>query len=120
MRYMMLLSGTNPSNTPPPELMEAIMKIGSEATEAGVLLDTAGLLPSVAGARVALENNRVIVTDGPFTESKELISYALMEVRSKEEAVEWASRFVKAHRDHWTGWEGVTDIRKVMGPEDFG
>jgi hypothetical protein len=42
-----------------------------------------------------------------------------MEVRSKEEAIEWASRFVKAHRDHWAGWEGVTDIRKVMGPEDF-
>jgi hypothetical protein len=68
---------------------------------------------------VALANNTITVTDGPFTESKELISYALMEVRSKEEAIEWASRFMKAHRDHWTGWEGVTDVRKVMGPEDF-
>ena len=119
MRYLMLLTGTNPSATPPPELMEAIMKIGGEATQAGVLLDTAGLLPSAAGARVALEHSTITVTDGPFTESKELISYALMEVRSKEEAIEWASRFVKAHRDHWAGWEGVTDIRKVMGPEDF-
>ena len=120
MRYLLLLTGTNPATTPPPELMEAIMMIGGEATAAGVLLDTAGLLPSVAGARVALENNQVTVTDGPFTESKELISYALFEVRSKEEAIEWASRFIKAHRDHWAGWEGVTEIRKVMGPEDFG
>jgi hypothetical protein len=119
MRYMMLLSATNPSTTPPPELMEAIMKIGAEATEAGVLLDTAGLLPSVAGSRVTLSDSALTVTDGPFTESKELISYALMEVRSGEEAIEWASRFMKAHRDHWAGWEGVTDIRKVMGPEDF-
>jgi hypothetical protein len=120
MRYMMLLTGTNPSSAPPPELMEAIMKLGAEATEAGVLLDTAGLLPSAAGARVVLKDNALSVTDGPFTESKELISYALYEVRSKEEAIEWASRFMKAHRDHWAGWEGTTDIRKVMGPEDFG
>ena len=51
MRYMMLLSGTNPATPPPPELFEAIMKLGGEATEAGVMLDTAGLLPSASGAR---------------------------------------------------------------------
>ena len=92
------------------------MKLGGEATEAGVLLDTAGLLPSAAGARVALAGGKVTVTDGPFTESKELISYALYEVRSKEEAIEWASRFMKLHRDLWPGWEGQTDILQVMGP----
>jgi hypothetical protein len=120
MRYMMLLSGTSPSTPPPPELFEAIMKLGGEATEAGVLLDTAGLLPSATGARVALTGGKVTVTDGPFTESKELVSYALYEVRSKEEAVQWASRFIKLHRDLWEGWEGQTDIRQVMGPADFG
>jgi hypothetical protein len=120
MRYMMLLSGTNPSTPPSPELFEAIMKLGGEATEAGVLLDTAGLLPSTAGARVALAGGKMTVTDGPFTESKELISYALYEVRSKEEAVEWASRFVKLHRDLWPGWEGHTDILQVMGQESVG
>jgi hypothetical protein len=116
MRYMVLLSGTNPSTPPPPELFEAIMKLGGEATEAGVLLDTAGLLPSAAGARVALSGGQLTVTDGPFTESKELISYALYELRSKEEAIEWTSRFVKVHRDLWPGWEGQADIRQVMGP----
>src|SRR5882762_2286506 len=114
MRYMMLLSGTSPSTPPPPELFEAIMKLGGEATQAGVLLDTAGLLPSAAGARVALAEGEVTVTDGPFTESKELISYALYEVRSKDEAVEWAARFVKLHRDLWAGWTGSTDILQVM------
>jgi hypothetical protein len=117
---MMLLSGTNPSTPPPPALFEAIMKLGGEATEAGVLLDTAGLLPSATGARVALAGGKVSVTDGPFTESKELVSYALYEVRSKEEAVEWASRFIKLHRDLWAGWEGQTDILQVMGQESFG
>ncbi len=120
MRYMMLLTGTNPSSPPPPGLFEAIMKLGGEATEAGVLLDTAGLLPSAAGARVTLTGGRLTVTDGPFTESKELISYALYEVRSKEEAVEWASRFMELHRDRWPGWEGTTEVLQVMGPQDVG
>ena len=120
MRYMMLLSGTNPPTPPPPELFEAIMKLGGEATQAGVLLDTAGLLPSASGARVSLAGGKLTVTDGPFTESKELISYALYEVRSKEEAIEWASRFMKVHRDLWPGWEGSTDVLQVMGPETSG
>jgi hypothetical protein len=120
MRYMMLLSGTNPSSPPPPELFEAIMKLGGEATEAGVLLDTAGLVPSATGARVALTAGKVTMTDGPFTESKELISYALYEVRSKEEAVEWAARFIRLHRDLWPGWEGQTDILQVMEQQDVG
>ena len=120
MRYMMLLSGTSPSTPPPPELLEAIMKLGGQATEAGVLLDTAGLLPSASGARVALAAGKLTVTDGPFTESKELISYALYDVRSKEEAIEWASRFARLHRDLWPGWEGQTDILQVMGPQDVG
>ena len=116
MRYMMLLSGTNPATPPPPELFEAIMRLGGEATEAGVLLDNAGLLPSASGARVSLAGGKMTVTDGPFTESKELISYALYEVRSKEEAIEWASRFMKVQQDLWPGWEGRTDILQVMGP----
>ena len=120
MRYMMLLAGTSPSAPPRPELFEAIMKLGGEATEAGVLLDTAGLLPSASGARVALTGGKVTVTDGPFTESKELISYALYEVRSKEEAIEWASRFIRLHRDLWAGWEGQTDILQVMGQQNVG
>jgi hypothetical protein len=119
MRYLVLLSGAQPSTPPPPALMEAIMKLGEEATQAGALLDTAGLAPSAAGARVELAAGNVTVTDGPFTESKEMISYALYDVRTKEEAVEWAARFMRIHRDHWAGWEGAADVLKVMGPEDF-
>jgi hypothetical protein len=119
MRYMVLLKGNQPSEQPPPELMEAIMKLGEDATKAGALLDTAGLAPSAAGARVALSGGRLSVTDGPFTEAKEMISYALYQVRSKEEVVEWASRFVALHRDLWPGWEGEADVLRVFGPEDF-
>jgi hypothetical protein len=119
MRYLMLLHGV-PTDTPPPDgLMEAIMALGEEATRAGVLLDTAGLAPSAAGARVDLAAGKLSVTDGPFTEAKEIISYAVYELRSKEEAVEWASRFLALHRDRWPGWQGDTEIRRIFGPEDF-
>lgn len=119
MRYLMLLKATPATTPPPPGLMEAIMQLGDEATKAGALLDTAGLLPSATGARVDLSGGRLSVTDGPFAEAKEVISYALYQVRSKEEAVEWATRFLQLHLDRWPGWEGTTEVLKVMGPEDF-
>jgi hypothetical protein len=119
MRYLILLKGNHPADAPP-ELMDAIMRLGEEATAAGALLDTAGLAPSAAGARVNLSGGQVSVTDGPFAEAKETISYALYQVRSKEEAVEWASRFMKLHRDLLPGWDGESEVLKVFGPEDFG
>jgi hypothetical protein len=119
MRYLILLKATPPASPPPPELMDAIMKLGADATAAGALLDTAGLAPGATGARVSLTRGELSVTDGPFTEAKETISYALYQVRSKEEAVDWASRFMTLHRDLWPGWEGESEVLKVMGAEDF-
>lgn len=119
MRYLTLLRGTHSTTPPPPELMEAIMTLGQEATRSGALLDTAGLAPSASGARLSLAGNELTTIDGPFAESKEVISYAIYDVRSKEEAVEWAARFLKAHRDLWPGWEGEVDVLKLFGPEDF-
>ena len=119
MRYMVLLQAAQPASPPPPDLMEAIAKLGEEATKAGALLDTAGLAPSAEGARVQLTGGRLSITDGPFTEAKEMISYALYQVRAKEEAVEWASRFMRLHRDLWEGWEGEAEVLRVFGSEDF-
>lgn len=119
MRYLILLKATQPAGPPPPGLMEAIMALGAEATASGALLDTAGLAPSAAGVRVNLYGGKLSVTDGPFAEAKETISYALYQVRSKDEAVEWGSRFMSLHRDLWEGWEGEAEVLKVMGPEDF-
>ena len=75
--------------------------------------------PSAAGSRVSLTGGQLSAADGPFTESKELISYAIYEVRSKEDAVEWTNRFLRLHSDLWPGWEGEADVLKVFGPEDF-
>ncbi|WP_262285410.1 YciI family protein [Micromonospora sp. MA102] len=119
MRYLTLLRGRHSTTPPPPELMEAIMTLGQDATQAGALLDTAGLAPSASGARLSLVGSELTAIDGPFAESKEVISYAIYDVQSKEEVVEWAARFLKAHRDLWPGWEGEVDILKLFGPEDF-
>jgi hypothetical protein len=120
MRYITVLKGAQPAGPPPEGLMPAIMSLGAEANASGVLLDTAGLAPSAAGARVTVTGGELSVMDGPFAEAKEYISYAVYEVRSKEEAVEWASRFMQLHSDLWPGWQGECDVIKILGPEDFG
>jgi hypothetical protein len=62
----------------------------------------------------------VTVTDGPFTEAKEVVGgYAQFELASKQEAIEGAVRFMELHKKHWPGWEGETEIRQMFGPEDM-
>jgi hypothetical protein len=119
MRYLVVLEAVPPTTPPPPELMGGIMSLGDEATKAGALLDTAGLAPSAEGALVEVADGKITITDGPFAEAKEMISYALYQVRTKEEAVEWSNRFMKLHRDLWAGWEGTAKVIRVFGPEDF-
>ncbi|HUY98798.1 MAG TPA: YciI family protein [Thermomicrobiaceae bacterium] len=96
MRYMMLYKPGFEATAPPSEQeMAAVGGLIAEMAGAGVLLATDGLQSSAHGARLSLENGRFSVTDGPFTESKELIAgYAIVQVASKEEAVEWGKRFL--------------------------
>ncbi|WP_248965823.1 YciI family protein [Sphaerisporangium perillae] len=118
MRYMLLLKTAENSGMPPQELMEAIARFGEETAKAGVLLDTGGLAPTVMGTRIRLSSGKLTVTDGPFTESKEMIaSYAVLEVSSKEEAVAVATRFMELHKEHWAGWEGESEVRQVFGAD---
>ena len=113
MRYLMLLKATQPADPPPPGAHGGDHASSARRPPRPAPCSTPpGLAPSAAGARVALRR-QLSVTDGPFAEAKETISYAVYEVRSKEEAVEWASRFMKLHRDLWEGWEG--DSRGAQG-----
>jgi len=100
---------------PSQELMERMGAFLEEITRAGVLLATDGLHPSVKGKRVRLQDGKVTVMDGPFTESKELIaSYALFQVKSIEEAVSWTTRFLQVLG------RGECEIRPIFDAEDFG
>jgi hypothetical protein len=96
MRFMMIVSATRDSEAgvkPSRALVEAMMKYNEELVKAGVLLDAAGLHPSSNGVRVTWPGGKPKVTDGPFTETKELIAgYWIIQVKSKEEAIEWAMR----------------------------
>jgi hypothetical protein len=78
---------------PPKEAMEAMMKYNEELAKAGVLLSLDGLHPLLKGARVTFKNGKTTVTDGPFVEAKEVVGgFWMINVKSKEEAVEWAKR----------------------------
>ena len=121
MKFMMLVKHAENSGPPPKELMEAIGKLTEEAVKAGTILGNGGLAPTSQSTRVRLSGGQIQVIDGPFTEAKEVIGgYAQFELKSKEEAVEGAVRFMELHRKHWPGWEGETEIRRIFGPEEFG
>jgi hypothetical protein len=100
MRYMMIVTSAESAPPPPPELFAAIGQLSEEMVAKGVLLENGGLLPSAHGAQIRLEKGALAVTDGPFTEAKELIGgFAIMQAASKAEAVELGRRFMQVHAD---------------------
>ena len=120
MKFMMLVKHGENSGPPPKELMDAIAKLSEEAVKDGTMLGSGGLAPTAQSARVRLSGGKVSVIDGPFTEAKEVIGgYAQFELKSKQEAIDGAVRFMELHRKHWPGWEGETEVRQIFGPEDF-
>ena len=120
MRFMMFVKHAEQQGPPPKALMDAIAKLAEDDAQAGRLVDSGGLAPVQMSTRVRVSNGQVKVLDGPFTETKEVVGgFAQMEFPSKEEAVKAAIVFMELHRKHWPGWEGETEIRQKMGPEDF-
>jgi len=124
MRFMMMVKADKnyEAGLPPdPKLMAAIGKLTEDMTEAGVVLETGGLLPSSKGARVRIAGGRLTVIDGPFAEAKELVGgYAILQAKSKEEAIELGKDFMKVHADVLgPSYEGELEIRQLMdfGPE---
>src|SRR5438445_7904502 len=119
MKYMMIVKSAERSGYPPKELMEAIDKLSQDAAQAGTMIGGGGLGPTALGARVRLSGGKLSVIDGPFTEAKEIVGgYAQFELKSKEEAVESAVRFMELHKKHWPGWEGETEVRQMFDPAD--
>lgn len=102
---------------PPPALMDAMGKFVEASKRAGTLVDTGGLLPSAEGFRVRLESGKLTVTDGPFSESKEIIGgWAILETDSKAEALRIATEFMDLHRKHWPGFDGECEVRPMFDP----
>ena len=120
MRFLVMVKCPEDAGTPPRELIEAIGKMSGEATQSGKMISTGGLAPTAASSKVRISCGRLSVIDGPFTETKEVAGgYAIMEFASKAEAIENAREFMELHRKFWPGWYGETEIRQMLGPEDF-
>jgi hypothetical protein len=115
MRFLCLYKPAKEEGAPPTQQeMAAMGQLIEEMTRAGVLLSTEGCQPSAKGARVRLSEGKVTVKDGPFTEAKELIGgFAIIEVKSKEEAIELTKRFLDVAGD------GESEIRQLHESSDF-
>jgi hypothetical protein len=118
MRFMMLMipkgyETAAPGTMPDPKAVEAMMKYNRQLQEAGVLVSLDGLHPPSAGVRVSFPQGKPVVTDGPFTETKEVIGgYWMIRVNSKADAIEWAKRCP-------AGPNEIIEIRQVQEMEDF-
>jgi hypothetical protein len=116
MRFMSIVKGPDTDAPPSQELMDAIGKLAQEMVEKGVMLDMGGLLPTATGARIRLSGGKLTVTDGPFTEAKEVVGgYAIMKADSKTEAVEMGRRFMQLHADILgSGHQMELEIRQMF------
>jgi hypothetical protein len=99
---------------PPAALMEAMGKLIEKLTKEGALVDTGGLAPSRDGFRMRVQNGELITTDGPFTESKELIGgWAILQADSRSEILRLTTEFMELHRKHWPEFEGECEVRPI-------
>jgi hypothetical protein len=118
MRFMMLVipkgyESAEPTRQPDPKQVEQMMKYNEDLAKAGVLLSLDGLTPPSAGARVSFTGGKPKVTDGPFAEAKECVGgYWMIQVKSKEEAIEWAKRAPMSDNE-------IIEVRRVHEMDDF-
>ena len=118
MRFMMLMipkgyETAEPGAMPPADRVGAMMKYNESLQKAGILLALDGLHPPSMGARVSFAGGKPLVTDGPFTEAKEVLGgYWMIQVKSRQEAIEWASRCPASENE-------IIEIRQVQEMADF-
>jgi hypothetical protein len=112
MRFMVIVKGSDQDGPPSSELIAEMGKYNEELMKAGVLMTGEGLLPSSKGAMVSFSKNGTKVTDGPFTEAKELIGgFWILNVKSKEEALEWVRKIPFE--------EGDVEVRQIAEVTDY-
>ena len=119
MRFMSIVKSSEEHrmSAPPQALMNAVGKLGDELTRAGVMVGMGGMLPSsMGGFRVRQQGRKLAITDGPFTEAKELIGgFAIIDVADKAEAVELARRWMQIHADVLgPGYRGSGEVRQLF------
>lgn len=110
-----------PFGPPPSTLRSAVADFMTQVAREGSLADRGGLAAPADGSYVRVADGRLTITDGPFAEAKEVVGgYLMYDVRSKQEAAEYARRFMQLHVDLWDGFTGVCVTRQVFDPSQPG
>lgn len=122
MRFMMIVKGSEnlaESGPPPAALFEEIERLTNEGVKNGTLVSFGGLKPTATGARIRQVNGKLKMTDGPFTESKEVIGgFTILNLPSREAALAEGRKFMELHVKHWPAWQGELEIRAMYEAED--
>ncbi len=116
MKYLSFISSSEKYRNaqPPVALQQAMGAHIEKLTKSGALVDTGGLARSADGFRMRLANGKLVTTDGPFSESKEVIGgWAILQADSKDEILRLTTEFMELHRKHWPEFEGECEVRPI-------
>jgi hypothetical protein len=114
MRFFSIIRAAEQQGRPPQSLMDAMDKYVARTLAEGSVVSTGGLAPSAGGWRIRMQGGKLTITDGPFAESKEVVGgYAVIEARTREEAIRATREFMQLHVDHWPEWVGECEVREL-------
>jgi len=115
MKFLSIVKTPENLGAPPQGLLDAMDKLVADSIKNGSVVQTGGLAGSAKGVRVRLSGGKVTVTDGPFTEAKEILGgYAVLAAKTREAALADARRFMELHTRHWPEWEGECEVREIV------
>ena len=115
MRFLSIVKASENQGPAPQALQDAMAKLTADSLRNGSLLQSGGLGASSSGVRVRSAGGKLTVIDGPFSETKEVVGgYAVLEFKSREEAIEAGVAFMQLHQQHWPGWQGECEIRELI------
>jgi hypothetical protein len=115
MRFLSIVKASENQGPAPQALQDAMAKLTADSLRNGSLLQSGGLGASSSGVRVRSAGGKLTVIDGPFSETKEVVGgYAVLEFKSREEAIEAGVAFIRLHQQHWPDWQGECEIRELV------
>lgn len=120
MYYMFLVSSAETDGPPPMRLMEEMEKLSERSVAKGTMVLNGGLMPTSDAMRLRLKSGKTVVTDGPFTETKEVVGgFAIMQFSTREEAIASLHEFMELHRLYAEDWDGVCEMRPIAAMSDI-
>lgn len=115
MPFLSVVKSAENQGPPPTGLLDAMDKFVAQSLKDRSVIQTGGLAPSAAGFKIRAKSGKLVVTDGPFTEAKEVVGgYAVLAAATRQEALDAARRFMEFHVAHWPAWEGECEVREIV------